>query len=651
MRKFKKNVCILTAAVMMMASLAGCSKSTATDNKDSVTETPAATKEPAASDDTASSTGVVDGTYSSTQTGFGGDVTVTVTIADGKITDVAIDGAGETATVGQAAIPDLQKEILEAQSPEIDTVTGATVTSKAVIAGVTDALTAAGMVFSTEKAEGVDEEVTTDVLVIGMGASGVMAALNASESGVSVLGIEASGVLGGCGNAAQGMFAIGTSLQEERYGKDMSSEEEKWFNNYMEQSNYLANAQLVRTFVGEAKNTVEYLLDHDVNVYLADTAQQIAHFDETIVYHRWNNTDPFTHLGEYLDKNNVDIRYNTVAYELLTDESGAVVGALATKEDGGKLTIHANAVIVSTGSFAGNEEMMSETLGDDIYDTVFVIGGNDGSGVNMMYNVGASKGEYLSMNHGVGPKANGLAIADQLTMNTPILWVNSNGQRFMNEDLLKDTVEFSSAVLAQGGYAYTIIDQATLDRWCDSSYENTGSWIHYWDRNGMLDANGERTIYHEIIDKDAFLSDFDILTQAGDGIVANSLEEVANYIGCDVSTLTNTVTNYNSYVENGYDEEFFKSKESLLWGVNEGPYYVTKGYNAVLGALGGVNVTNDLEVVDDNNKAIPGLYATGNNASGISIAAYVNIEGTGLGFALTSGRLAGLSAAEYARVK
>lgn len=101
-------------------------------------------------------------------------------------------------------------------------------------------------------------------------------------------------------------------------------------------------------------------------------------------------------------------------------------------------------------------------------------------------------------------------------------------------------------------------------------------------------------------------------------------------------------------MKSGKDEEFFKSAESLLWTVEEGPFYVTKGYNAILGALGGVNVTEKLEVLTGMDEILPGLYATGNNLSGISVAAYQNVEGVGLSTALTTGRLAGQFAAEYA---
>ena len=579
-------------------------------------------------------------TYSASAKGFGGDVTVTVTVEDGKIAAAEAAGISETPALGGAAMPQLCEAIVANQTPYVDTVSGATLTSNAVIEAAAAALAQAGLTF--EKAEvvkGEDEVADCDVLVIGMGASGTTAALSAAENGAKVIGVESSTTLGGMGNAAQGMFAIGTTLQQERYGDDLGSDEEYWFNKYMEQSNELGNAALIRTFVGEAKNTVQYLLDHDINVYLSKTAQQVAHFDETIIYHRWNNTQPFVHFQEYLDKNGVDIRWNTTATQLLTDEAGAVVGAVCTREDGSQLTVNAKAVIVSTGSFAGNESMMREAIGT-AYDNVSVMGGCDGSGLEMMYAVGAAKGELLTMNHGVGPKSRDLEVATELTMNTPCLWVNNQGKRFMDEDLLKDTVEYSSAVLAQGGYAYTIVDQATVDRWADASYENTGSWIHYWDQNGIIGEDGERTIYHAPIDKDAFLRDFETLTATGDGIVANTIEEAAAFIGCSVEDLQNTIDTYNGYVKAGKDDQFFKSAEDLLWTVEEGPFYVTKGYNAVLGALGGVN-TNELLT----NPPMSGLYATGNNVSGMSVAAYVNIEGTGLGFALTSGRLAGANAA------
>lgn len=129
--------------------------------------------------------------------------------------------------------------------------------------------------------------------------------------------------------------------------------------------------------------------------------------------------------------------------------------------------------------------------------------------------------------------------------------------------------------------------------------------------------------------KDAFLRDFETLTATGDGIVANTIEEAAAFIGCSVEDLQNTIDTYNGYVKAGKDDQFFKSAEDLLWTVEEGPFYVTKGYNAVLGALGGVNTNELLQVVDSTNTPISGLYATGNNVSGMSVAAYVNIEGTG----------------------
>lgn len=587
--------------------------------------------------------------YEASAKGFGGDVTVTVTVEDGRIAAVEATGISETPELGGVAMETLPTAIVEAQTPYVDTVSGATLTSNAVIEATVAAAAQAGLTFEKEEApKGEDETAEADVLVIGMGASGTMAALSAAENGAKVIGIESTQALGGMGNAAQGMFAIGTSLQQERYGDDLGSDEEYWFNKIYNQSSQLGNGKLIRTFVAEAKNTVEYLLEHDVAVYLSKTAQQIAHFDDTIIYHRWNNAQPFVHLGEYLDKNGVDIRYGTTATSLITDENGAVVGAVATKEDGGTLTVNAKAVIVATGSFAGNEAMMREALGDAVYETVSVMGGCDGSGIQMMYDVGAAKGEYLTMNHGVGAKSRDLKVATELTLNTPCLWINSQGKRFMNEDLLKDTVEYSSAVLAQGGYAYTIVDQKTVDRWADQTQENTGSWIHYWDQNGIVDEDGERTIYHAPVSMDDFLADFETLSATGDGIVANTLEEAAAFIGCDAETLKSTVETYNAYVEAGKDDEFFKSADSLLWTVEEGPFYVTKGYNAVLGALGGVTTNENLEVLTEAHETIDGLYATGNNVSGVSVAAYVNVEGVGLGFALTSGRLAGQNAAAYA---
>lgn len=630
MKKSTKLLSCLLASMLIFAGLSGCTQT-----------------QPESKDNNQTSA-IKDGTYTASEKGYGGDVSVTLTVSAGTISEVSIEGADETKDIGQAAIPDLIEQIKTAQSFEIDGVSGATMTSNAVKNAVETAMSEAGFTIDSTTVKAENQTLTTDVVVIGMGASGSMAALSAAEAGANVIGIEMTSTLGGMGNAAQGMFAIGTSLQEERYGNDLGSDEEYWFNHYLELSNYLGNGQLIRTFVSEAKNTVEYLIDHDINVYLSKTAQQIAHFDDTIIYHRWGNTQPFVHLQEYLDQYKVDIHYNTTATKLLTNENNEVIGVECVNADGSTLTVNAKSVIVATGGFAGNEEMMKEALGEEIYETVSVMGGSDGSGLEMMYEVGAGKGELLSMNHGVGPKSQDVQVADQLTLNSPVLWVNSLGQRFMAASLLKDTVDYSSAVLAQGGYAYTIVDQKTVDQWTDLTQENTGSWVHYWDRFGIIDENGDPTIYHAPVDKETFLSDFEVLTKTGDGKIVDTIEEAAEFIGCDVDTLKATITSYNQAVNDKYDPEFFTDEDSLIWTCETGPYYITKGYNAVLGSLGGVNVTNEMQVVTENNEIIKGLYSTGNNVSGLSVAAYVNVEGTGLGFALTSGRLAGTNAAEYA---
>ena len=449
------------------------------------------------------------------------------------------------------------------------------------------------------------------------------------------------------GNAAQGMFAVGSVEQKDRYGEDgETTDEEYWYNHFMESTDNLGNAKLIRRFISEAKNTVSYMLNHGVGFFLSKTPQQIAHFDTEVVYHRWNNADPFKYIGEALDENGVEIRYGTTATELITDSDGAVVGAKCTKPDGGTLTVNAKSVIVSTGSFANNPELMEETLGEEVYNNALVMAGSKLPGIEMMWNAGAARGELLTMNHGVNTK-NVTETVSELTLNTPILWVNGRGKRFMNEDLLKDTVEFSSAVITQGGVAYTIVDQATADRWCDQTQENTGTWIHYWDQHGIV-VDGEPTIYHAPMAKADWDAGFQALQEADEGGVFDTIEEVADFIGCDAADLQETIDNYNSYVKNGKDDEFFKDPEDLVYSVEEGPYYVTKGHSGVLGALGGVNTDEYLRVLNEQNKVIPNLYATGNNVSGISVAAYQNVEGVGLGFSLTSGRLAGAAAAENA---
>lgn len=620
-------------SLLMVVSLTACSSTGSTTSTDT----------PSTNEST-----VTDGEYTATATGFGnGEVSVTLTVENGEITNAVVDTTSQSEGYGADASEGLASQIVEKQSYDLDVVSGATVTRDAVSDATKQAMEQAG--FTTESTETVGEDQTAnaDVLVIGMGASGTMAALKAAESGATVIGVEATASLGGFGNAAQGMFAINSVEQEERYGEDgLTTDEDYWYDHMSSHNNQRGNNKLIRTFVSEAKNTVSYLLNHGVKMFLSPTAQQIAHFDTDVVYHRWNNADPFTHLGAALEENNVDIRYNTTATELIVDENGKVTGAKCTTEDGGTLTVTANSTIVATGSFASNAELMEEVLGKTVYSNANVMAGTPLPGVEMMWNVGAARGDLLTMNHGVN--AGATVTVDQLTLNSPILWVNNQGKRFMNEDLLKDTVEFTDAVVAQGGTCYTIVDQTTVDRWTDMSQENTGTWVHYWDRFGIVDENGNPSIYHAPIDIETWNADFETLAAANEGGVFDTIEEAAEFIGCNPADLQETIDNYNSYVQTGVDEEFFKSSESLIYTVSEGPYYVTKGHAGVLGALGGVNTNEKLQVLNDQYEVIDGLYSTGNNVSGISFGSYQDVEGVGLGFSLTSGRLAGGYAAEVA---
>ena len=366
-------------------------------------------------------------TFVATAEGFGGDVSVTLEVTDGTVTDVQVEGAAETADIGGAAMPVLAQEMLDGQTPYVDSVSGATFTSKGVLAAAEEAFAAAGLsVEAPEVIQGEDELCEADVAVVGMGASGTFAAVSAAENGASVIGIEMTNGLGGMGNAAQGMFAINSVLQKEYYGDDLGSDEQDWFEHMFDRTQFLGNASLIRTLVGESANTVQYVLDHDIAMFLSPQPQQIAHFGDTIVYHRWNNTQPFDHMAKYLEDNHVDVHFGAHADSLTKGEDGSWV-VTCSKEDGSTLTVKAKAVIMSTGSFAGNEEMMREALGDDVYEAAFVIGGCDGTGLMMLYDNGAAKGELLTMNHGVGPRAastpdgGGVKVATHLTMNTPIL--------------------------------------------------------------------------------------------------------------------------------------------------------------------------------------------------------------------------------------
>ena len=599
--------------------------------------------------------GLASGEYTEEEEGFGGKVSVTIKVdEEGKITEGKVEATDETPDLGGEAAPKILEEIISSQSLEVDSVSGATVTSDAVKKATEAALVKAGVdisKFKSSGAKGEDEVVDVDVVIVGAGASGSTAALAAVESGAKVLMVEKTGGIGGVSKFwAGGPFAIETDIQKEA-GFDLKKEDA--LQTLIDYSHYISYAPLQKAIIWKSSDTIDWLTSYGVNFYANLETPQIAHQDDPM---KWQNYHWYEQFGkevaaldivhEKLDEMGLDLRLNTTATNLIKNDNGEITGIIATKEDGSKLTVNAKAVVLGTGGFSGNAEMMEEA-----FHTPYIgaWGPTTGDGLKMAWDAGAAKWDMQSaLLHGAGivagPNKGDIDISsspfNQITR-SPLLWIDQSGNRFCidqsgnrfcNEEAVYDTAYTSNVGYSAGGIYYIVVDKATLD-----SYTNGK---HLVMDPAVGGPNMEPADFVELAEEGV---------KQGSIFKGETLEELAANIGMDKDRLVANINEYNESIKTKEDP-YGKSASNLEFSVSEGPFYGVKMMISNLGTTGGVRVNEKLEATDIDLKPIPGLYVVGNDAGGYygNVTAYPPYEGLATGFALNSGRIGGESAAEYA---
>ena len=589
------------------------------------------------------------GTYTATESGFGGDVTVNVTISDdGKISSIDVTADSETPTIGGEAAPKLAKTIVDTQSLAVDTVSGATYTSTAVIDAVTSALTEAGADIKALKnnkvsKNGQNEEVNVDVVVVGAGGSGTAAALAASEAGLNVLVVEKNPSAGGNSKIASGFFAIGTELQKNE-GLDLSVD--KAVQDLMEFNQYLSNGTIVRKIVENAADTVEWLQGYGVEFYLPEKTTQLAHEDDLYkwkTYHKFvDQAKAFENMYSNLENMGAKVVYNTSLESIIKNDDGVVTGITAKKEDGGILTVNASATIICTGGFGANSEKTAAALKSNLFNSLGMP--NAGEGISAIEEIGGFDLDATPLLHAcqfaestVKQDSAGENLAGfsdtSLTqiLNTPLLWVDTTGSRFTNEDVVYDTAFWANAAYTVGGKYYIIVDKATLEAFS----KGTSLAVSQAGPGAKMEL-------------DDFVKLADASVEAGTAFKGSTLEELAEATGMNADDLKATVERYNSMIEKGSDTDYGKASESLAYKVESGDFYAFDVRGVFLGTIGGVKVDDNMQVMTTDFELIPGLYAAGTTAGGYYTGVgYPPYEGLACGFAYTSGRIAGTSAVKY----
>ncbi len=522
----------------------------------------------------------IPGTYTGTAKGFGGDVEVEVEVTENNIESLNVTGDHETENIGTFAVSMLPDKILAAQSVNVDAISGATVTSKAILRALQDALKQAGCDISKlPEAEAVDanapkseETVDADICIVGAGGAGMTAAIKATENGKKVVVLEMMPYAGGNTTKATG----GMNAAETHYQKEQGIEDsvETFIEDTMEGGHQINNRDLVTIMAEKSAAAIDWL--DSIGAPLPKVS-----FSGGATNQRIHAPEDGSGVGAFLvtrflnkmDELGINVMYETRATDLIF-EDGAVVGVKAEGKTA-NYTINAKAVILATGGFGNNQDMIVKYR-SDLKGTVSTSApGAMGDGIVMAEAVGADLVDIDQIQlHPTVEQGTSMLITESVRGDGAIL-VNQEGKRFTNELLTRDKV--SAAELEQtGGYAYIIFDQRLRDGLkAIEKYVSTG------------------------------------ITVQGD-----TIEDLAGQIDVDPATLAETLDTWNKAVAAKKDAEFERDT-GMDNDLSVAPYYAIKIAPGIHHTMGGVKIDTKAEVIDKSGNAIPGLFAAGEVTGGV----------------------------------
>ena len=545
------------------------------------------------------------GEYTATGQGNNGPIEVKVTFDEGQILAIEVLTHSETAGICEPAIERIPAAILEGQTLAVDTVSGATNTSKGILAAVEDAVIQAGgdvnalkAAPGTETAVAEDEELTYDVVVVGGGAAGIGASANAKDAGASVLLLEKQSHLGGNTLLSGGLiYATGTSFQKEAGVEDSVDALVEYWQSRAEGH---ANEDLLRLVAEKSNETIEWLQEGGVELTGPGTAgtSPVPRMQSTNV----GGSGFILPMTETIKAKGVDIRLDTPVTALLTDEAGAVIGVEAQAADGHKVTVYAKSVVLATGGYDGSQEMMrkySPSYADELF---YANAGNTGDGIRMAMDLGADTVFHDGIIGLRGTRPTSFADPLNGFVWMPYLLVDQTGARFTNETL--DYPILHSRLVEHASHHYYMIFDGT---------------------------QATREMFAELI---------------GEGYVfeADTLEGLAEKTFMDKDVFLKTVERYNE-LKGQEDADFGKDAASMA-GVGDGPYFALRVVPATIGTLGGIKIDLDMHVLRTDGTAIPNLYAAGACANGEFFYREYPASGTSIMMCFTTGRVAGTNAAE-----
>lgn len=548
-----------------------------------------------------------DGNFIGTGEGRSGEISLTISVENGKVTNVKVNSEAET-DFAKPAIEKISNQFINGtELSDLDAVSGATMTSLGTIEALQNAVKAAkGIVEKPKKYR----NTKCDIVVIGAGGAGLSSAIQASQKGADVIVLEKMGIAGGNSNyATAGLNASETGVQRKLGIQDSN---EQYFEDTMKGGHYINDPELVQTLVKNSADAVDWL--SSLGADLSDVGKMAGSTNPRT--HRPQGGAPIgAHLISVLKKQSlnsensgvIEIRTRNKVLDILADKNGAVSGVLVESQSG-TYEIKAKAVIVASGGFGANKKMVSEYRPEYADFNTTNHSGATGDAVEFLKNLDV---QFIQMEqiqtHPTVVVGSGIMITEAVRGNGAIM-VNREGKRFASEMLPRDAM--SVAVLAQTGKsAFLIFDQGIRD---------SLKAIESYDAQGLLTSG-------------------------------NTSEELAEKLGIPPQTFAQTIKTYNQYQKNGNDLDFGRKGNEMPRALEKSPFYAVEVAPAIHHTMGGVKINSNAEVLNNSGNVIPGLFAAGEVTGGVHGAN--RLGGTAVADIVIYGRIAANSAIKYANLE
>jgi len=568
---------------------------------------------------------LADTSYTGTGKGFAADIKVTVTLGDdGSIVDVVVDECSDTPGVCDLAVEKIPADMKELNSINVDTVSGATFTSKGILEAAKNALesnnvdTTALMEkkeVAVEKAD--DATLEADVVVIGAGGAGLAAAISAEQNGAKVIVVEKMPKVGGNTILAGG--AVNAVEDRSEFAIKQNDSVYWHYTQTLSGGDYQGDPELVMTLVENAYDAIQWTKELGMEWLGEDAVFTVS---GGLWPRAWKpamvaGTGFFDTYTKYIDATDkIDLMLNTKAEEILVDDMGAACGIVCTGETGNTITINAKSVVVATGGFSKNVELRMA------YDAIW----------------GTLDEKVLSTNH-EGATGDGVKMLQQLQA---------------------DFIQMGNIQLLPLGDPETGSLSGNIEHGVESRIFVNKSGLRYGDEGGRRDDMTRDLFAQEdalmwiVMDSDTYSTGDEVnnfgetanqLVAAGRAVKADTLDELAALMNVDAENLKATIDEYNKYCTGGELEGQADQFGRTLFGapIDTAPFYAGARVPTVHHTMGGVRIDTLCRVYNEGGEIIENLYAAGEVTGGIH--GTNRLGGNALTDTVVFGRIAGESAA------